>query len=493
MGHVLEAIHVLEKTFIPKESLEETRLGKLVNDIRKKSADRELTNRCRKLVRQWQKQHLKNSNGSSNSPQANQRTPPSSAGAVASAPASNPASSESLSLVQEGAPSQPSVDKTNPANRKRRKAETSSPREGQPSAKLVKSSKVHDSNGIPREGKTVKSGLKKTNENKNKHVGLASHQKLSKSGQSVSNLSPSISKRTSSPNVNSLENAKRLPKVKSSNSLGIAEGSKSAKSSPGLLKPETTKSPSSALGRLKASPKSRFSPKISNTLKDGKRNNVVSPAFASVSHPRRKEEKTSAAPPMQSIFDDDSKVKTKSIFDDDEHHLYGDSSLDRSLRSDEKFESSSRTHSLFDEDGDVANDSTIYMKSNQDTLEKNSLLFSSKHVDNVSHSQTFVDTESNINALRTSPPLESKMDTCLTSCSMKQEHEGTIQRNDISEEPVRIVTEGEIDRIHTTHWSGVNGCYDLERQWHGWSSGYSIPHENSGDNALHILPYVCLD
>ena len=59
----------------------------------------------------------------------------------------------------------------------------------------------------------------------------------------------------------------------------------------------------------------------------------------------------------------------------------------------------------------------------------------------------------------------------------------------VTEQPA--ITECDVDRVLTEQWPGVNGQFDANRQWHHWNQVYSVP--SSGNNLLHILPYVCLD
>lgn len=56
----------------------------------------------------------------------------------------------------------------------------------------------------------------------------------------------------------------------------------------------------------------------------------------------------------------------------------------------------------------------------------------------------------------------------------------------------RDITTDDVHKINNKHWPGVNGCYDSNGHWYGWTECISLDTYGDGNN-LDILPYVCID
>lgn len=57
-------------------------------------------------------------------------------------------------------------------------------------------------------------------------------------------------------------------------------------------------------------------------------------------------------------------------------------------------------------------------------------------------------------------------------------------------EPLEI-TDEDVTRLHTQHWTGMNGCYNSWGTWRDWTQTVSLQSYNN--DPLHILPYVVSD
>ncbi|CAL4074653.1 unnamed protein product, partial [Meganyctiphanes norvegica] len=80
MSQCLEIISLLERTAITRELLEATRLGKHINDIRRKTSHQELYRRAKDLVRKWRRMYVLQEGVNGTTPSAGPAGPGSGAG-----------------------------------------------------------------------------------------------------------------------------------------------------------------------------------------------------------------------------------------------------------------------------------------------------------------------------------------------------------------------------------------------------------------------------
>uniref|UniRef100_A0A1B6MCS2 Mediator of RNA polymerase II transcription subunit 26 n=1 Tax=Graphocephala atropunctata TaxID=36148 RepID=A0A1B6MCS2_9HEMI len=138
MVTVLEIVSVLEKTNITKEALETTRLGKYINELRRKTTNDALAKRAKDLVRRWRDMILPQTDAAPPQHNGSARLGAASRGGGGTAPLRTGVISPAMSIpssTTSPALSQPSrgdaVPKTHAANKRLRK-ETLSPNEKPP-------------------------------------------------------------------------------------------------------------------------------------------------------------------------------------------------------------------------------------------------------------------------------------------------------------------------------------------------------------------------
>ncbi|XP_022109733.1 mediator of RNA polymerase II transcription subunit 26-like isoform X2 [Acanthaster planci] len=527
MVGVLEAIACLENIQITKEALEETRLGKIVNDIRKNTEDSALSVRCKKLVRVWSKQFVRGSpsagkTASSSTQDATtnrQPTPPTQG--TTSAQSSGGNRTPSLKTQTSTTPSSSStVDKKKSENRKRRKLSTS-PSTASPTGSATTSAKKlrpaastpisnatkeqtnqETKNGMSaqREGsrsdlQSSKSAFSKVKPPEHKASSRTGSPALKVTGQSSPDLSklnantskahsksPLLTKHTSSPVIGS----KLSPAVVGSDKAGRSSPSVKAKQPrcsnstdsnrldvtdstalTGERTQGTTHKDSAATNRLQSK-----SPNTHNTLQDSN----SSSATVKLRSPAASVEERCATPTHTACC---------APYISHDHMLPESQSSDQVLQ---ETDSSRVSFSIFDDDYDEEDETLSEERYDRATVDF-------EKVPAVTSSLTQkADTDR--------PPSSNLVDDALPGADLEVDGQPmdapeALPTQDahvhLEEEPApaRPVTADDLTRVHSQQWDGVNGCYSDRNEWSDWTQCLSITTQD--DNALHILPYICLD
>lgn len=478
MGSVTKAITLLESNPITKDALEETRLGKLVQIVRKKASS-SLKKRCTALIKQWQSQFL---------PPCAVKPPRSESPAPSQVEAKGQEGS-STSDEQKPKPARQTtnatlVDKSKSENLRRRKRETetspsvSPSSQGPPAKKLVVSQGVSpvlhkegngqdDSslNGVPlrKDSKPGRTAIKDSPKTASPKTSVASPKNK-----------PSISK-----DKGALKKLKQRERSASPNPKANDSAATNSLSTPSQLKVEKREeklSPSVSKG--KADRRVKISPGLGNVTLGRKRSLSYDP------HPRLLDDSSTS-----NSLGFAGETSSTSVFDTD----WDSTSLsfggigEDSSRSNTPHEESNAKSSIFDLDFSEAAESQVSLSSSHDAP----LSHSPASLDEeVTHPSTSI-----FNAF--SEESEIKTDVDFTSSPV--EHQTTRERflcktETLEDEPVTPpppVPEGDIDRIHDDEWEGVNGCYNDKGDWFDWMQCLTV--NTDEENSIQILPYVCID
>ncbi|XP_072023657.1 uncharacterized protein [Amphiura filiformis] len=525
MGNVVKALSYLEKTPITKEALEATRLGKTVNDIRKKTNDKDLAARCKSLVRQWQKQFVR----SSQKKDPATPTPGAEADGVRSAhsqgdvtPTGRPPS--------RGLQAASSVDKSRKENRKRRKPDTPGSASSPPSSELVHPAKRlgqvssasvastessinglpnQTASGIPKSGTTSK---KQTKSPKGTLASTAakSSERVSVQSKKTRPRTPALDETAPSPSgeskVPSKSTSRTTKNKKHSPNVSIPKVSKVSKLS---SSPSSTASPSAA--QLSGTDKSNSSPKTGRkSPRNSTRNSTLgSNAWSPVVQPNssRVEDGNSSAAtvklrtPKQNLTANSPSVEPKPVTSSSINTLMA--------KTDVKLEGVNRTDpskvkivkpmkSIFDDDRSDEGELNTEIADPINPLNTFSLASPTRdtpEIDDSDEETNVILSESAVFVANNGESLVPKSSPTRSDDLLASKGPEKLEDDEEEEEEIiakKPITEEDVERLHDNKWEGVNGCYDDKGQWFDWTQCLSVLF-NEEEHPLHILPYVTLD
>ncbi|XP_033838801.1 mediator of RNA polymerase II transcription subunit 26 [Periophthalmus magnuspinnatus] len=532
---VLEVITCLEKYPITKEALEETRLGKLINDVRKKTKDEDLAKRAKKLLRNWQKLIEPGAAvvpsaapGSTNGSSHPCRTEP--------APPDIPVSGKVVPEVKlRNDVHNTYSPKAEKSSRKRRTENRDSgvhlPEKISKLSPYENSSSPLPSNGIMSSPDHQEQDVVPSPERL--RLEHPDNEKMGRIPVNAVNPLPSSPGMAKLPSTSALIKAAVLQKARLDDSGGggyhQARSPRSVKQDAKCSGPYALDSPLSVpspsqppfTDRLPPPPQRASTPHWSSesSLQDTSHleSPVVSPApdqlrptvsedsehstLANTGHKRRKYRSRDYAVNLdgQKLEDTSKPVRLKErrlTFDPVTGQIKplvhkGQTHSEETLVSEPQQRTESTAHPPPTAASTTAPPSqgpNPFQQTNWKELSRNEFI------------QSYLNLQSNV---LTSSGVQAPSAHFFMSEYLKREEKDEVeprhthaleQSGSVQQLPgvTRELTQEDIDRIHTQHWPGVNGCRDSQGSWYDWTQCISL--DLHGDESrLHILPYVCLD
>lgn len=545
MVMVMEVISFLEKYPITKEALEETRLGKLINDVRKKTKNEDLAKRAKKLLRNWQKliepgkSEVLSKGHTGASWSSNGGAPP-----CISAPAATPPSGKTGPELKNRNDFNncysPKVEK--PSNRKRK----GDPNEGQllPSkiSKTALNDKIQNSKPLPTNGigsssehfsdshvhqpldRDISEPLDNDRPNKipvnavKPHPSAPGYSKppstsslikaavlqqqarleQAASGGQCPPRSPRRSLHTSQPPKQEAVVKQIAPQAQSLSSSNVRPGSEDSSGlgpSPQSLNVCVQGSWSADLDSQSGPPSASLNNSTESFCSDGL-SLEDNGAFSNTA--KRKRQKYRSKDYMvnldrQTVEDDTKPVRLK----------------DRRLTFNPvtgQIKPSFHKESSQEEEEEVRLDHRSEPQRTEQSKQKTPVApspFQQTDWKELSRSeiiQSYLSQQSNV--LTSSGTHTPGAHFFMTEYLKKDEHRIKEDKQThvlALERPARDlpgvsreVNFQDLDRLHTQQWAGVNGCHDTKGKWYDWTECISLdPHGD--ESRLNVLPYVCLD
>ncbi|XP_072172789.1 uncharacterized protein [Diadema setosum] len=471
MGSVTKAVTLLEGNPITKDALEETRLGKIINLIRKKTSNSAIKKRCAALIRQWQSQFLQKT------PQPPKSESP--------APSQDDRKGQEGLSTTDGQKSKPPkqttntlpVDKSKSENQRRRKREAESSPSISPSSRGPPQKKLSSSQGrspsLVGEGNGQDDSSLNGMSVKEERVRVKTLIK-----DEVQPSSPRSRVSSPSPKPGSSKEKGSLKRLKQERSSSPKERTKNVATN--------SLSPGTSRKHVLVKKEEKVSPVVSSAKTDRKPH--VSPGASNQSPAKRSKTAANAKSPRQSHNASlsnsppakarSSVMEVPSVFGMDWETNF--SSVGNEVDS----QAPSQSLSIFDLDSSERLSQSV---SPGGIFEMGRAPSPPVEEDYPMVPAASVETSA----------AEDELETRETESpeSPSAGFSGPVARMETLEDdpvtPPAPVPEGDIDRIHNEHWEGVNGCYNNKGEWSDWMQCVVVNTEE--DTSLQILPYVCID